>query len=90
MGMSKCEQSPGEKQQGIFSRVMPEGHNYGLISYNKASFPPIKHNPTVPAVCSMAGTETVPYCWHRGQTTVLLTTSPLWIQGRALAVAVKT
>lgn len=51
MGTSKCEQSPGEKQQGIFSRVMPEGHNYSRISYNKASFPPIKHNPTVPVVC---------------------------------------
>lgn len=64
-GMSKpssqCEQSQqGEKQQGILSRVMSGGHNYSLLSNSKTSFPPIKHNPTVPPVCGMAGTETVP------------------------------
>lgn len=65
-GMSKPssqgEQSQeGEKQQGILSRVMSGGHNYSLLSNSKTSFPPIKHNPTMPPVCGMAGTETLPF-----------------------------
>jgi len=57
---SPCEQSRGDKQQGILSQVMPEGHNYGLISNSETGFLPTRHHPSVPAVCGMAGTENIP------------------------------